>query len=304
MAKKPTKGKASTPKPKPAKVVQPTGVASIDALADSDAVTMTDYLRAVSDYIHASPSLGKDPMKAAQIRLSNGLARAMHDELIARIPRLEGNLRHGEAYVGGALRKVKADVSEAHPLDGTRLAVELKPINLSVGKAIWNRFGDIRAFAINIHLKFPFAVVGGVLVIPVYELAQRKPSKPKKVAETGSVAEAELEFGDAVDALSDATSADADAEGASSAGADLQGVVTISQRDTTHLIVRAVDRLKRAGGRMRESDAAHLLEGVAVVVYDPSTGALDSAIPPVGSGLRWDEFIDAIVASYEARFED
>jgi hypothetical protein len=75
----------------------------------------------------------------------------------------------GERDVSGALRVAKADVSEAHPLDGLRLAVEIKPVNLAVGRAIWNRFGDIRMFAVNLHLKFPFAVLGGVLAIPTYE---------------------------------------------------------------------------------------------------------------------------------------
>src|SRR5213075_3432256 len=79
------------------------------------------------------------------------------------------NLYAGEKNVAGALRVVRADVSETHDLDGLRLAVEIKPVNLAVGRALWNRFGDIRTFAVNIHLKFPFAVVGGVLVIPTYE---------------------------------------------------------------------------------------------------------------------------------------
>jgi hypothetical protein len=75
----------------------------------------------------------------------------------------------GELNVAGALRNARADVSEAHHMDGLRLAVEIKPVNLAVGRAIWNRFGDVRAFAVNIHLKFPFAVVGGVLAVPTWE---------------------------------------------------------------------------------------------------------------------------------------
>jgi hypothetical protein len=35
-------------------------------------------------------------------------------------------------------------------MDGLRLAVEIKPVNLAVDRAIWNRFGDVRAFAVNI----------------------------------------------------------------------------------------------------------------------------------------------------------
>jgi hypothetical protein len=49
------------------------------------------------------------------------------------------------------------------------LAVELKPTYRAVGRAVWNRFGDVRAFAVNIHLKFPFAVVGGVQVLPTWD---------------------------------------------------------------------------------------------------------------------------------------
>ncbi len=155
----------------------------------------------------------------------------------------------GERKVSGALSEPQVDVSEMHPLDGLRLAVELKPINLAVGRAIWNRFGDIRAVAVNLHLKFPFAVVGGVLAIPTYEEDPGPTRKP-----------------------------------------------------TTHLIERAVNRLARAGGRRTEGDAPHLLEGVGVVVYDPDTGALQPDPPPPGSGLRWDEFVDALVSAYQARF--
>ena len=79
------------------------------------------------------------------------------------------NATAGERDVSGALRTAKADVSEMHHLDGLRLAIELKPVNLAVGRAIWNRFGDIRITAASLHLKFPFAVVGGVLTFPTYE---------------------------------------------------------------------------------------------------------------------------------------
>jgi hypothetical protein len=154
----------------------------------------------------------------------------------------------GEQMVSGALRAAKADVSEMHRLDGLRLAVELKPVNLAVGRAIWNRFGDIRTFAVNLHLKFPFAVVGGVLVVPTSE-------------ETAS-----------------------------------------GRKSTRHLISRAVNRLVRAGGRRTEGDAPHLLEGIAVVVYDPQTGRLDSELPSKGTSLRWPEFVDALANAYNTRF--
>ncbi len=147
---------------------------------------------------------------------------------------------------------MKADLSETSEIDGLRLAVEIKPTHLAVGRAIWNRFGDIRTFAVNLHLKFPYAVVGGVLTLPTEERARSGDDRIWK--------------------------------------------------STTHLIERAVARLARAGGRKTEGDAAHLLEGVAVVVFDRVSGALDLSVPPPGCGLRWEEFIAVMAESYEARF--
>jgi hypothetical protein len=141
-------------------------VPEIDQLADLAPCSIQDYVRGVSAYVRLQSTLADGPKKASQIRLSNALARALAGELEARLPKLAGKLVTEEQRVAGGLRTANADVSESHRLDGLRLAVELKPINLAVGRAIWNRFGDIRTFAVNIHLKFPFAVVGGVLVIP------------------------------------------------------------------------------------------------------------------------------------------
>jgi len=75
------------------------------------------------------------------------------------------------------------------------------------------------------------------------------------------------------------------------------------RRSTLHLIERAVSRLVRAGGRKTEGDAPHLLEAIAVLVYDPDTATLSDGVPPVGSGLRWDEFVDSIASAYRGRFE-
>ncbi len=150
----------------------PTGLAKVDALANLAQPTLEDYVEAVSEYVRGSASLNAGPLKAAQIRLSAALGLALAQELEQRLPNLHAHA--GERNVSGALRIVKADVSEMHRLDGLRLAIEIKPINLAVGRAIWNRFGDIRTFAVNLHLKFPFAVVGGVLVIPTYEMSSGK----------------------------------------------------------------------------------------------------------------------------------
>jgi hypothetical protein len=265
---------------KPKKPPKPSGVDSIDALATNESVTLQDYLDAVSEYVRRSPDLDAKQKKAGQIRLSNALGKALYLELRERLPNMT-NATYGERVVSGALRTVNADVSELHELDGLRLAIELKPVNLAVGRAIWNRFGDIRTFAVNLHLRFPFAVVGGVLVIPTYEL--KKSSKDEEEADTEELEELELDV------------AEEEGDVAATAG---------TRKDTTALIRRAVNRLVRAGGRERDSDAPHLLEAISVVVYDPDTGQLHPDLPPPGCRLRWDEFVDDLVKSYEARFED
>ncbi len=268
---------------------QPTGITEIDALALAEKVTVHDYVAAASAYVRQQSTLAAGPKKASQIRLSNILARALADELQEALPQLRGHVVTQERKVAGGLRSENADVSQIHPLDGLRLAVEIKPINLAVGRAIWNRFGDIRTFAVNIHLKFRFAVVGGVLAIPTYEEVGTKAAKE---AETEEIAAENGEI--TVDP-----------------GSPLEGsggaMSTSGNRDrkpTVHLINRAVERLVRAGGRKSEAEADHLLEGIAVVVYDPDSGTLSPDSPPIGSGLRWEEFVGNLVAAYKARFED
>ena len=213
--------------------------------------TIEDYCSASAEYIRNATELGSKKGKAAQIRLSHALAEVTLADLRDLDLSLESAVA-GERNVGGGLRSVKADVSETSDVHGLMLAVEIKPVHLAVGRAIWNRFGDIRTFAVNIHLKFPFAVVGGILTLPTTE---------------------RLKSGDDTD-----------------------------WKSTSHLVSRAVARFTRAGGRETEGDAPHLLEGIAVVAFDRETGIIEPDLPPVASGLRWEEFIDSIAEGYSARF--
>jgi hypothetical protein len=257
----------------------PTGVTAIDRLAGLSPCRIADYIAGVSAYVCEHGSLAAGPKKAAQIRLSGALSRALASDIEDSLPQLRGKLITEERAVAGALRTTNADVSQTHELDGLRLAVELKPVNLAVGRAIWNRFGDIRTFAVNLHLKFPFAVVGGVLVIPTYEAAKGKP-----VGE-------ELEEGDEQELGDDEQE-------------DQPPDPVTGRKSTVHLIERAIERLVRAGGRRSEAEAPHLLEGIAVVVYDPDTATISLDLPAPGTGLRWEEFVEALVTAYRARFED
>lgn len=226
----------------------PTGIPKVDALEGHPHLDLGAYVSAASEYVRTSDSYTTGQKKAAQIRLSDALGQILANELRASLGATAGEIHAGERTFSGALRRARLDVSEFHPLDGLRLAVELKPVNLAVGRAIWNRFGDIRMTAVNVHLKFPFAVAAGLLTVPTYE-------------------------------LKDGTG-----------------------KTTVHLITRAIDRFERAGSRVTESDAAHLLEAVGMVIYDPDSDELDPALPPTESPLRWDNFVASIVRSYDTRF--
>lgn len=235
------------------RALEPTGLDLVDGLGAMERPTIEDYCRASAEYIRNATQLGTKKGKAAQIRLSNTLAEVTLADLRDRGLGLEGAVA-GERKVGGGLRSVKADVSETSEIHGLTLAVEIKPIHLAVGRAVWNRFGDVRTFAVNIHLKFPFAVVGGVLTLPTTERVR--------------------------------------------SGGDTDW------KSTSHLVSRAVARFVRAGGRETEGDAPHLLEGIAVVAFDRETGLIEPNLPPVASGLRWEEFIGGIAEAYSARFEE
>ena len=139
-----------------------TGLHLVDHFGDSATPTIDDYCVAAAEYVREASQVGPQKGKAAQIRLSNGLSRATLAGLRETGLSLEGAIAD-ERTVGGGLRSAKADVSEITETDGLKLAIEIKPVHLAVGRAVWNRFGDLRTFAVNPHLKFPFAVVGGIL---------------------------------------------------------------------------------------------------------------------------------------------
>lgn len=228
-----------------------TGLALVDGLRLLERPTVEDYALAASEYIVHASAISAGASKAAQVRLSRGLAEVTLSDLRQQGLPLARAVA-GERNVGGALRSAQADLSEVSQLDGLTLAVEIKPVHLAVGRAIWNRFGDIRTFAVNIHLKFPFAVVGGIMTLPSQERTQ--------------------------------------------SGRDAAWKPTIG------VVARAIDRFIRAGGRETEGDAPHLLEGIGVVVFDHATGMIHPEVPPVGSSLRWQEFIGRLGTAYRARF--
>src|SRR5262249_26132592 len=76
------------------------------------------------------------------------------------------------------------------------------------------------------------------------------------------------------------------------------------RRSTEELIKRLIRRLTRTRRRENEADPSHLLEAIAVIVYDPDTGELSDDLPEHGHGLRWSEFVATMADQYDVRFED
>jgi hypothetical protein len=72
---------------------EPTGIDQIDKLASLDRCTIQDYVAGVSAYVRLEGTLAAGPKKAAQIRLSNALARSLSDELSTRLPHQWGGSR-------------------------------------------------------------------------------------------------------------------------------------------------------------------------------------------------------------------
>jgi hypothetical protein len=292
------------------------GLASIDALSVNTGPDLQDYINAVAEYVRQSGNLTAEDSKAAQISLSAGLGRCLREALTAANPRMQPQA--GEVTVAGALRTARADVSDSHQLDGLRLAVEIKPVNLAVGRAIWNRFGDVRAFAVNIHLKFPFAVVGGVLALPTWEWAKLTRRMQREAAEQAHAVSAVAEQDDTDELPLESTAEDRtelvdtedddavqdEAEEAEAIAASIAAGTNLYKKPTIPLLDRLVARLQRTRLRETEADAPHLLEAIGVLIYDPDTATLLPDLPPVGSGLRWDEFVQTLAETYELRFEE
>ena len=221
--------------------------AIVQAAESAQSATLQDFVNAASTYVMNSAALSASDKKRHQIALSRVLGFALKTDLVAANPRM-ANIQVGEIDVYGGLRRGQSDLVEFHDGDGIRFAAELKPVNLAVGRAIWNRFGDIRMFAVNVHIKFPFSVLAGILTVPTIEIDN--------------------------------------------------GVT----KSTVHLIDRLIKRLAQAGSRDNETGGSHLLEGIAVVAYDPQTQTLLPASPQPTSQLRWENCVQRLASLYDSRF--
>jgi hypothetical protein len=221
------------------------------ASSSTSAPKLDDYLAAVCRYLGELPEINHLPgiqrrsiKKERQLGLATLLGQAVAGDLRARGIR---GAKAGEIPIAGALSRPRVDVVEATMEDGLKLGIEIKTVNEAAGRAMWNRVGDLRSFAVNYHLKFPYAVCGGVITVP--DRMEGEPNLPR-------------------------------------------------------LIQRAALVLSRVNRRPDEGAAPHRLEAIAFIVYhcDEHGAALHTDIPAPATGLRYEQFIDALIAAYEGRF--
>lgn len=110
-------------------------------------------------------------------QISRALAQAIAAELRARgmketRPGNPGDLSGSGAgpRIAGGLGAKKVDVSWATPSTGLLLALSIKCINFrdsatgNYQKNVINRRGDMLLEAVSLHRRFPFAVLGGLLI--------------------------------------------------------------------------------------------------------------------------------------------
>jgi hypothetical protein len=157
---------------------QPCGIDAVDALATADA-SFAQLIAAMGAYICETETLQplrlvddtlideSQRKKTARIRLAGALGRALCNDLAHHCPSLRAE--SGEIKIPGEHAQSQVDIAERSVTGDVRLAVELKPIHLAVGRAMHNRFKDVVFHCVNVHLAWPRAVAGGVITVPVWE---------------------------------------------------------------------------------------------------------------------------------------
>ncbi len=66
--------------------------------------------------------------------------------------------------------------------------------------------------------------------------------------------------------------------------------------------VRALETLARLANRRDVGDPLYKAEAVSLVVWNPSDGSVDKQVPPASSGLRLEQFSEAVERAYVDRY--
>lgn len=150
----------------------------------------------------------------------------------------------GPVRIVGGVRPQNFDVG--YRPDGVRIAFDSKTLNDddSVGKNWQNMINDLATEATTVHSRFPTAVVGFIVCIPLPCLTYN----------------------------------------ASRASA-------------------MVGTLTRLGGRVLVDEPTHRAEALSLVLWNPTTGDIDTALPNPTSPLRLERFHEQMYTAYHDRYQ-
>lgn len=148
----------------------------------------------------------------------------------------------GPARIVGGIRPQNFDV--AYRPDGPRFAFDSKTLNdkESIQKNWQNMINDLATEASTVHTRFPYAVVGFMVIVPKPALAAGQ--------QTG--------------------------------------------------LLRTLERM---GTRKDSGAETHLAEAISLVVWDPTTGTIDSSVPITNSHLHINNFSDIVFQRYTERYK-
>ncbi|MGY2897176.1 hypothetical protein [Deinococcus sp. UYEF24] len=108
-------------------------------------------------------------------RLSNMIAREVATLLRAADPVMEnvkpvvnaeGETVGREKEFRGGFSDKKIDISVSDEQHGLVVGGSVKTLNFSYSKNLKNRFGDLAGESVNMHLRFPYAVMFGIFAMP------------------------------------------------------------------------------------------------------------------------------------------
>ena len=198
------------------------------------------------EFTEAVVAAGPKPFGAAELglRYSERLAHELSHVLAAKL-RAAG-LRNTRPVPGGAkeaefqggLSSKRVDVSYSDAKHGLMLGVSVKGINFpSFGKNLPNRFADLCTESVNLHMRFPFAVMGLLFVMPedadLDRTARRTVSTFARAARMMASISGRENYSDTPESFEDATMLryrpDNHSEGASVALFRAEGLIPISE---------------------------------------------------------------------------
>ena len=215
---------------------------------------MTDFVDAVREVGPKPPDSEKrHPKKRYSEKLSHELAYALATKLRAvgfdGTRPVPGGAK--EAEFQGGLSSKRVDVSYSDAKHGLMLGVSVKGINFpAFGKNLPNRFADLCTESVNLHMRFPFAVMGLLFVMPedadLNHTERRTVSTFARAARMMASISGRENYSDTPESFEDATMLryrpDNHPEGPSVALFRAEGLVSISEGEYIERLRRTYNR--------------------------------------------------------------